>query len=1062
MISANKIPFLFIRHIFLLFLLPFSLCALFGISARAVIAQTTSTIEGTVSDPQGRTISGALVEVEGHSNAVKRAATADALGFYRVSALPAATYTVTASHAGFAAQSLTVEVALNHSVSLNIVLAVGQVREEVTIPSDALLDTASSMVATNIRPREIAEMPLNGRNYLDLMQLVPGVAVNRQADTGTDTSVAVLGERGGNTGFLLDGFSNADEVNGGAAFQVMQDAVEEFQVITIGYKAEFGRASGGVVNVVTKSGTNEVHGVASLFHRNDALDASNVVGLDAPALRRWDYSLALGGPVMKNRIFFFGSAERLQETRRLNFIFPPNIPTSLLARENGLNSPTRDRESRFLFRLDEQWGSHRLTQQFNLSTQSRTGFLPLSQATNLPSTRQDSDARHLHLAVGDMALIGDKSNPFVLSLRVQLRREPSTLRPSHPEAGAATTFHMFSDLTTGGFFGDLGQITYGSSLTPSNLKQRYSSAEASLARFSGRHDVKFGWSFTRTSVDGVEAKLLLNQLFATISDFEAFASPFSGLFTLRTRGGATAEDSLIRLRNNYNGLFVQDGWRLRNDLTLNLGWRWDYDSAFNIKRNFSPRVGFAWAVTSKTVVRGSWGVFYDHFRLGVVRDIPAFGGANISNIQPVSYPRLLYGVPTILPIVLGLCLSPTLTDAQISATGVRCPFGPLPLIGVDRLNRVVAPGHAPIPAGVVVTINNVGALTGLAPQQFVDQASIAVGRSPGYFFWGPFGALTQTGSPTTPFPVTLDPSFRTPHTRSFSVGVQHEISKDTIIGAEYVHKQIRNITGVRLTNISFIARLPGFERRFEEPSTSQEIRGFGPWFKGRFDALSLTFNTRFDRRISLAASYTYTRAIDNLRCPDLSIGLSVCVPSDSFVGVPPVVIDPGSGQSNADAPFTATNGNPVPQAGRFYNGPDFDRGPSDLALKHTFVAHGIVELPWQFAVSGIFRGQSGFTFSRQASVPLDVDGDQNFNTIDHAAGRNAFTAPPFVNLDVRFSKRFEIGERVRLTALFEFFNLLNRRNPAAVENAEGRPTPFGEPLQVLPGREGQIGLRIEF
>jgi hypothetical protein len=311
---------------------------------------------------------------------------------------------------------------------------------------------------------------------------------------------------------------------------------------------------------------------------------------------------------------------------------------------------------------------------------------------------------------------------------------------------------------------------------------------------------------------------------------------------------------------------------------------------------------------------------------------------------------------------------------------------------------VVAPGRAPIPAGAVVTTNNVGTLTGLAPQQFVDQASIAVGHSPGYFFWGPFGALTQAGSPITPFPVTLDPAFRAPYTQSFSVGVEREIFKDTVIGAEYVHKQIRNIVGVRLTNISFVARLPGFERRFEEPSPSQEIRGFGPWFKGTFDALSFRFNTRFNRRFGLAASYTYTRATDNLRCPDLSTVLSVCVPSDSFIGVPPVVVDQTSGQSNANAPFTAANGNPVPQAGRFYNGPDFDRGPSDLALKHTFVAHGIFQLPWQFALSGIFRAQSGFRFSRLAVVPLDVDGDQNFNTIDHAAGRNAFTAPPFVNL----------------------------------------------------------------
>ena len=175
-----------------------------------------------------------------------------------------------------------------------------------------------------------------------------------------------------------------------------------------------------------------------------------------------------------------------------------------------------------------------------------------------------------------------------------------------------------------------------------------------------------------------------------------------------------------------------------------------------------------------------------------------------------------------------------------------------------------------------------------------------------------------------------------------------------------------------------------------------------------------------------------------------------------------MVTDPVTGQTNVQGPFMASNGNPVPPAGIFYNGPDFDRGPSDLALDHTLSIYGLVELPWQLQVSGILRAQSGFHFSRQAPVPLDVDGDQNFNTIDHAAGRNVFTAPTFVSLDVRLSKPWRVNERLKVTTLVEFFNALNNPNPAAVEAGEGRPTRFGKPLQVLPGREGQVGLRIEF
>ena len=116
-------------------------------------------------------------------------------------------------------------------------------------------------------------------------------------------------------------------------------------------------------------------------------------------------------------------------------------------------------------------------------------------------------------------------------------------------------------------------------------------------------------------------------------------------------------------------------------------------------------------------------------------------------------------------------------------------------------------------------------------------------------------------------------------------------------------------------------------------------------------------------------------------------------------------------------------------AGTFVNGPDLDKGPSALALDHIFQVNGLVDLPWQFQISGIFRAQSGFHFSRFDEVSRDPDGNGNFNSIDFTAGRNAFTAPPFVNLDMRFSKRFDIGERVKVQVLFEFFNVLEPSEP---------------------------------
>ncbi len=191
--------------------------------------------------------------------------------------------------------------------------------------STPALDPSTSSTGATITAREIAELPVNGRNYLDLLQLVPGVAINRQVDPDNDRANPVLGERSGNNNFLLDGQSNKDTVNGGPAQQFNQETIAEFQVLTSGYKAEFGQASGAIVNVITKSGGNLFNGVGSVFLRDDALDASNSLDTtrtEPLPLRRWDSSIALGGPLRKDKVFFFGSAEHISENRQLDFKYP--------------------------------------------------------------------------------------------------------------------------------------------------------------------------------------------------------------------------------------------------------------------------------------------------------------------------------------------------------------------------------------------------------------------------------------------------------------------------------------------------------------------------------------------------------------------------------------------------------------------------------------------------------------------------------------------------------------------------------------------------------------------
>jgi outer membrane receptor protein involved in Fe transport len=1058
----------------------FLVCSVLGggwlMTVQPLPAQTTSTVQGTVTDSQGRALPGAVITLSGPLLAKNLTVTTDAMGSYRLLGLPAGTYSLLAEKSGFASRRYDgLVVTVNRRLALDVALPVGRPAEVITVSArPPLIETASSSSGRTILPEEIQHAPINGRNYLDLMQLVPGVAVNRQKDTGTDAAVPILGERGGNATFLIDGMPNSNEVDGGAAAPFDQDSILEFQVLTAGYKAEFGHGSGGVVNVVTKSGTDRWHGLASVFHRNSALDSSDVAGKRTPFLMRWDPSVNLGGPLLADRIGFFGSLERIREDRELNFIVPPRLPQFLAARERAYDQRNRTFETRGFLKLDEQLGRHRLTEQMNEVNGHVTDFLPLSAAINLPSTRTASSARYLMAGLHDTATLGSPANPWVMNAYLQYRGEPSSEWPAHPEAGPATTlFNLFSSPATGGLFGDLGQIEFGAGFTPLLLAPQYASAGAHFNHAAGRHEVAGGGDFERDRVNGTEATNLFNQLFATVSDFAQFGPVNSGVYTLAKVGGSTPQENRIRLRNHYTGLFVQDDWKLAKRLTANLGLRWDYDSRFPRRANVSPRLGVAWSPTPQTVVNASWGVFYDHFRLGLARDVPAFGGANLLKDQTISYPRLFYGDPTSLARLEGLCLSSVLTDAQIQATGATCPAPGLNLFGVDHLNGVVAPGHAPVPPDSVVNVSNVQALTGLTAQQFADAASRAVGRAPGFFFWGGFGHLTMNFVVPQIFsvPVTVDRSFSTPYTVGFHLGAQHQVTRGAVIQADYYHRDIRNILGVRTANLAFAARLPGHTGELEPGTGTRPILSYGPWYQGRYDSIIAGIRKPMSGRFTLEASYAWTQATDNdlhsSLVSEVQTGLGAGLlgvqgPTDSFVGVPPVVTDPVSGRTNAQGPFIASNGNPVPKAGRFYNGANLDRGPSDLALNHTVLFDGILRLPRQWEMSGIFRAQSGFHFSDVLARPVDVDGDGIFNGVDFFTGRNHFQAPPYVNLDARFSKQLTLGEKARARVMIEFFNLLNRANPAAVEPYRSMPTPFGKPLQYLPGREGQLGAQIEF
>lgn len=1050
--------------------------------ALTLFAQITSTIQGTVTDPGGLPVSGANIRVLSPELGIDRSTPSDQNGHFEVPGLPAGIYRVEVAKTGFETALVErLELTVNRTETVPVSLAVASVKSQVVVTSAApLLETATSSTGTTITPRQIEDMPLNGRNYLDLMQLVAGVTVNRQADQGTDAAVPVLGQRGNNTLFLIDGMPNSDDVNGGPASQFNQDSILEFQVLTSGYKAEFGYGSGGIVNVITKSGTNNWHGLSSVFFRTYKLDSSDIAGQSsAPFLRRWDPDFEIGGPLVKDKVFLFTSFERIMESRSLNFQFPAFTPPVLIGLETPYDRNTLTNDTRVRAKLDENLGVNRFTEQMNYTNTHVNDFLPLSAATNLPSTRYNLGSSHLLVGFSDIATLGNQSNPWLLNYYVQFRSEPSSKVATYPQAGLAnTTDNLFSSLTTGDLFGDLGQVSYGAGFSPLLLDQKYGSAGANIARVIGSHTFKLGWDFMYTHVDGTESTNYFNQLFGLQNDLLTYGPVDSGVYYLNVQGGATPQGNNIRLRDYYDGLYLQDDWKIRKNLTLNLGIRWDYDSEFPNATNISPRLGAAWQPFKNTVVRASFGRFYDHFRLGLARDVPGLGGANVTRNLYLSFPRLFYGNPSIITQYFNelgrgtVCVSSYQTDAQIASSGSTCLNPSSPLYGINHLNSVVAPGHAPIPAGAPVNINNVQSLTGYTPTQFADAASAAVGETPGYFTYDPFGNLSiNRVFQAYNIPITIDPSFSTPYTDTSHVGIQQQLSNSLVLTADYYHENIDNILGVRETNLAFISRIPGNGVTYDPGTGNHLIFGYGPWYTGTYNGVTVQLTKRMSKHFQVEVNYTYAREFDNMLnsslISDVQTGMGAAYtalngPTDNFVGIVPLVTDPTTGQTNASHSFVTSTGNPVPKAGTYYNGANIDYGPSDLSVPNIFRTHGIWQLPLGFELSGIFTAQSGFAYTRGSDNPPDVDGDGLYNGRDITYERNGFRAPAFIDLDIRAAKTFTISERFKLHAYFEMFNLFNRANPAAMETLPGQPVPFGEPLQVLPGREGQLGLRVDF
>ena len=297
-------------------------------------AQTVSgTILGQVQDQQGAAIGKAEVSARNLETGAVRKTIADDAGEYRITSVPAGSYEVSASIAGFKTDVRNaISVTVGSDVAVNFSMTVGAVSEKVEVTAEApQVDASSSTLGGFVNSTTIRELPgLNGRDWLQLSLLQPGVNGNSgqsqnddsRAQRGNGLAISISGGRPTDNAFRIDGISVNDYANSGPGSSLRVnmgvDAIREFSVLTNSYSAEYGRGSGGIVNAITKSGTNQIHGSAYYFHRNSALDARNFFDGVIPPFRRHQYGGAVGGPIRKGKTFFFTNHEKLTEIKSLS------------------------------------------------------------------------------------------------------------------------------------------------------------------------------------------------------------------------------------------------------------------------------------------------------------------------------------------------------------------------------------------------------------------------------------------------------------------------------------------------------------------------------------------------------------------------------------------------------------------------------------------------------------------------------------------------------------------------------------------------------------------------